>query len=477
MRVLLLNPSERKILQANLPKEIEKVRGKNQPVGLLYIAAAARLVPGVDVRVLDAHALDLDAAGIECHVAAYDPDVVAITCITFNLPDVMENLAAAKKAAPRAKIVIGGLQPYLYPEETFNLPGVDAVFLGEAEESFPAYLRSIDNPAALANVPGIMARAGGEVVSTGFATPIADLDSVPRPAYEALDPALYSSVITDTHPTMLMVTSRGCPFRCHFCSHSVTGKKYRYHSPERIVSDVRHCLDLGYRSILFYDEVLTIKRKRVLELCDRIKDEKLCFEWMARATINTVDEEVLRSMKDAGCSIITFGVESGSERVLKRMNRPIKDPAVIRDMFALTKKVGLRSLAYMMVGNPDETIDDLRASRDFLRQIDPDHVHVSVFVAYPATDFYDEGVAKGLYAQDHWRAFSANPTRPFTVPTWPEAPPADELFGIAKQMYRRHYLRPRKILQHLGGITSFAAIRKRAAYARTLLSRSRPAEA
>ncbi|MCZ7584490.1 MAG: cobalamin-dependent protein [Deltaproteobacteria bacterium] len=160
MKVMLLNPTERRIVQANLPLEIESVRGRNQPVGLLYVAAAARSVPGVTVEVLDAHALGLDAKGIERAVAASKPDVIGLTSVTFNLPDVIDCVAAVKRAHPSAYVALGGMQPYLYPEETLALPGVDGLFLGEAETSFPAFLRHFRDADKLRGVPGLMVRVG-----------------------------------------------------------------------------------------------------------------------------------------------------------------------------------------------------------------------------------------------------------------------------------------------------------------------------
>ncbi|MCZ7584491.1 MAG: B12-binding domain-containing radical SAM protein [Deltaproteobacteria bacterium] len=296
-----------------------------------------------------------------------------------------------------------------------------------------------------------------------------DLDALPLPAQDLLNPELYDSVITDAHPVTTMVTSRGCPFQCRFCSQSITGKSYRFHSPERVLEEIKGCMDLGYRGILFYDEVFTIRRKRVIELCTLIQKERMRFDWMARGTINTVDGDLMRAMHDAGCRTITFGVESGSERILKRMNRPVRDTKKIAKVFRDAKAAGLTSLAYMMLGNPDETVEDMKATRAMLRAINPDHVHISVFVAYPATEFYREGVERGLFSSDVWRGFAANPAEAFRVPTWPEAPPAETLFAEARRLYRTHYFRPHNIWRHLRAAGGLRGIRKRLPYLQALL--------
>ncbi|MCB1153631.1 MAG: B12-binding domain-containing radical SAM protein [Deltaproteobacteria bacterium] len=470
MRVCLINPTEERILQANLPKEIEGVRGKNQPIGLMYIAAAARQVPGVDVRIIDAHAADMTMPMLAKAVADYQPDVIGLTCITFNMPDVMDCVAAARQGAPKAKIYLGGMQPYLYPEETIALSQIDGLFLGEAEYSFPAFLKDYEDWDALLSMPGLMIkREDGSIFNTGLAPMVQELDVLPMPAFDLLTPEPYCSVITDDSPTVNMLTSRGCPFQCKFCSHSITGKGYRFHSPERVVEEMIVAKNLGYRSVLFYDEVFTVRRQRVFDLCDQINAAGLGMSWLARGTINTVDDEMMEAMKNAGCETVTFGVESGSERILKRMNRPVKDRPKIKQMFRSAQKMGLKTLAYMMVGNPDETVEDVEESLALLKELDPDHVHVSVFVAYPATEFYEEGVKRGLYGGDIWREYSANPFMPFEVPTWPEAPPTDVLFGLTRKIYRRFYFRPKKIWQHLRSITTWQGVKRRLSYLPALL--------
>ncbi len=469
MKVLFINPTQRRLLQANLPGPIEKVRGKNQPIGLLYAAAAARRAPGVEVRVIDAHAENLDMLALEKKAAAFAPDVVGLTCISFNLPDVMDCVAAVKKAAPNAQVLIGGLQPYLYPKETLSLPGVDGVFIGEAEKSFAAYLDNSGDPRALKKIPGLMIKCEGEIVNTGPAPLEMNLDELPAPAFDMLIPDLYSSVITDARPTVNLITSRGCPFQCAFCSRSATGKKFRFHSPERVVADARACLDLGYKNLLFYDEVFTVRRERVLAICELIKKENLRFEWMARATANTIDEQMLAAMKQAGCFMTTYGVESGSPRILEKMNRPVRDIDVIRKAFRDSRKAGLETLAYFMVGNPGETDDDLRATRSLMRELDPDHVHISVFVCYPATPFYEQGLRDGLFENDIWRDFAADPSKKISLPTWPQSPPPEKLFAAVQRMNKNFYLNPKVAWRQLKKIRGLSGIAKRWPYLKSLL--------
>ncbi len=471
LRILLIHPAESDVLQANLPREIEAVRGANPPISLLQVAAAAREWAGADVRVVDAHAQGFSPARVAEMAAALRPDWVGLGAVSFTMRAVMAQVAALKRAVPRVPVWLGGLQPFLYPEETAALPGVDGLVLGEGEHPLAALCRCAGDWAALRQVPGLRFCHNGETIDTGVAPPIASLDELPQPAYDLLEPRFYSSVLTDRRPVAIAVTSRGCPYRCSFCSRSVTGKRFRSHGPDYVLQTFALLKRLGFAAVLVYDEVFTIDKPRVRAICDGLRTRGLALPWMARATVPSVDEALLRDMAAAGCEWITFGIEAGAERVLKRLNKAL-DLAQAREVFAAARRVGLKTLAYFMVGNPEESATEVAESERFLLTLDPDMAHVAVYTVYPATDLYQEGMERG-YFPDVWRDFARDPSQPFEAPLWPGPLSKDQRFAAVRRLYRRFYLRPRRIWREIRNLTSWAAFRRRVRYALTLLSPAR----
>ena len=449
MRVLLLNPPERHTVQANLPAAVEGLRGATPPIGLMYVAAAAREGGRHEVSFLDAHAERLDDAKLERAVGLLRPDVVGLPVNTFTLPDAVEAVKIVRRATPESVVVAGGLQPFLYPRETAALSVFDYALQGEAERSFPALLAAIDDWEGFERVPGILFLRGGQIVANPPPAPLENLDELPFPAHDLTPVRRYRSIVTARHPVGIVISSRGCPFHCAFCSHSATGKRFRKRSAENVVEEMAFCRSHGISYLLFYDEVMTVDRERMLALCAAIRARDLRLPWLARARVGSVDAETFAAMKRAGCDLVTMGIESGSPRVLARLNRPA-DTAAMIEAFRQARRAGLRTIAYFMIGNPDEKMEDVRASLRVAKKAGPDLVHASVFTPYPATDLYEEGRRTGRFRTDFWREFSAEPTPNFRPPLWTDAETDEAEIGRRlRWFYRRFHLRPAYVLRRL----------------------------
>ncbi|MBZ0252217.1 MAG: B12-binding domain-containing radical SAM protein, partial [Candidatus Methylomirabilis sp.] len=410
MKILLVNPPEAHTLEANLPGKIDRARGVNPPIGMMYVAGSLRAA-GFEVECLDAHAEGVGHAEIPDRIRRAAPDALALGTVTFTLIDALKVVAAAKAYDPDLPVVMGGLHPHLYPDETIRLPGIDYLLLGEAERSAVALFGNLGKHDRLKDVEGVVYRhpATGAVVNTGYPALLDDLDALPFPALDLMPIEKYSSVVTAEGPVTLMISSRGCPYGCKFCSRSITGKQYRIRSPENVVDEAERALGLGVREILFYDEVFGVQRDRAKAIAREILARGLRFNWMARSTINDVDPEMLALFKRAGCGLLTLGVEAASKKVLARMNKPV-DLDEVHRVFKMTQNAGISTLAYFILGNPGETKDEVRQSIRYMVRLDPDLVHVAVYTAYPATEFYDEALRSGEIASDYWREFAANPT-------------------------------------------------------------------
>ena len=447
MKVLLINPSERNMVGANLPLEVEAIRGANPPISLQYVAAACQKA-GHETAIIDAALDNLSPAALARRIAEYEPEVVGIGAVSFTMPDALVAARAAQQAAPRAAVVFGGIQPFLYPEETIRLPDIDLALIGEGESTMPPLLETLEAGGDFGDVPGLVWELDDHVGINPAPPRIEDMDSIPFPARDLLPIDGYESLITDRKPVHILVTSRGCPFRCRFCSRSITGKRFRAHSPDYVLEEMRLCAGMGIRYLIFYDEVFSIDRKRTMAICEKLIEARLPIKFLVRATVATVNEEMLRALKAAGCDMITYGVEASDPDVLEELGKPYTIDQV-KQAFRLTNKVGLPNLAYFMIGNPGEEERHVHRSARMAAELKPDMVHVSIFTPYPATDTYEKALAQGIIRTDYWRDFARNPTADFKVPPWPGPIPEPRLHQLLDLFYRKFYLRPSVVLRRL----------------------------
>jgi radical SAM superfamily enzyme YgiQ (UPF0313 family) len=461
MRVLLVNPPQLNIVSNNIPSIVDEERGYNPPLGLLYVAAYARENTGHNISVLDAVVDELDYPEIKARIAREKPDVVGVTATTFTLVDAMETVKAAKEVDGEITVVMGGPHPYIYPDETINLPGVDFLVLGEGEEVFASLLDNLHNKAALRKVRGLVFRDNGETVNTGNPPLVDDLDALPFPARDLTPYRKYNSLIAKTQPVTTMITSRGCPFRCLFCDRPHLGKRFRARSAKNVVDEMEECVDLGIHEFLIYDDTFTINKQRVMDICGEILSRGLKIGWDVRARVDTVTPDMLGAMKEAGCDRIHYGVESGSPEVIETLRKGITVEQV-RRVFRETKEAGIAILAYFMIGSPGETREQMRESLRLARELAPDYMHLSITTPFPETDLYRMGFEKGVLTEDYWRTFARNPQKGFIPKVWEEHLTRDELVEMLHSAYREFYLRPSYIWKRLKGLRSFSDLKAKA---------------
>ena len=251
-----------------------------------------------------------------------------------------------------------------------------------------------------------------------------------------------------------MMTSRGCPYRCCFCDRPHLGKRFRAHSATYVVDEIEECKKLGIREILLYDDTFTVNKERVLSICDEIQNRQLNISWDIRTRVDNVDEAMLEKLKQAGCRRIHYGVESGTSEILKILRKDI-DLQKTKDIFATTRVIGIKTLAYFMIGSPTETQDQINKTIDFMMELQPDFVHISITTPFPATDLYRLGLERGILKSDYWREFSRKPTADFVPKVWEENFTREQLVALRKLAYRRFYLRPKYIFKQISRIKSW----------------------
>lgn len=301
MKVLLVQPGQRLALQGNNPAVIEKERGKNPPLGLLYIASVIEQSGRNRVAVLDLNLPDFDLAYFKQYIQQGKFDVLGITITTFTLLDSLELISAFRRYNPGGVVIAGGPHVAIYPQETISLGVVDVAVKREGEPVINDILDRLGDSAALADVPGICYRVNGDMYDTGDAAYITNLDALPPPNRSLLPYQRYFSLLGGDAYSTTIFTSRGCPFHCAFCDRPALGKKFRFHSADYVINEIKQCLDLKIREFLFYDDTFTVNSARVLDICHQIVKLSLNIRWDIRARVDTVDEEMLRALKQAGC--------------------------------------------------------------------------------------------------------------------------------------------------------------------------------
>lgn len=461
MKILFINPPDLNTISSEVPAVIKEERGYNPPLGILYLAGYLERYSDYNLKILDCQAEELAYGQIEEAIKNFSPDVVAITAMTFTLIDVIKILKLVKKINHSIKTVLGGPHPHIYPEETISIQEVDFVVLGEGEIVFKELLKNINNREKLKSLKGLVFKEGNKIFNNGPADFIKDLDSLPFPARHLTSYKKYTSLLSSQKVVTTAFTSRGCPYRCLFCDRPQLGKIFRFRSAKNVVDEFELCKNMGIDEILIYDDTFTINRQRVVEICDEIIHRGLHIGWDIRARVDTIDEELLKKMKSAGCLRIHYGVEAGTEKILKVLRKGITLKRV-EEAVALTKKVGIETLAYFMIGSPTETKEDIEETIKFMKKIDPDFVHITILTPFPATDLYFMGLEKGVLPNDYWRKFAKNPTLDFKPYFWEENLTRDELGEYLKKAYKSFYLRPKYIFKKISKLKSFAELKRKA---------------
>lgn len=460
MKVLLVNPRIDNMITTNLPCYVDEQRGYNPPLGLMYVAAYAEQHTNCEIQILDMLAEEVTYEQLENELRKRKPDIIGITTTTFTLIDAMIVAKIAKATDKGARVVIGGPHAHIYPEETISLPEVDFLVLGEGELAFAELLEKIDDYESLKGVKGIVFKHEGEIINTGWAGLIEDLDSLPFPARHLTKVRKYGSLLAKGTVVSTMMSSRGCPHNCLFCHRPHLGKKFRPRSAANVVEEMEECVDMGIEEILVYDDTFTIDRQRVMDICRLILERGLSMTWDIRARVDTVDMEMLRALKKAGCERIHYGIESANPEILKVLRKGITLPQV-ESAFSMSKEVGISTLAYFMLGSPTETREQIMNTIDYAKRLEPDYCHFSVTTPYPATPLYEMGLKEGMFS-DYWRKFAANPRREFTTRFWEEDLSRDELIHLLDYAYKSFYTRPAYVLGQLRRVRSFSEFARKA---------------
>jgi len=462
MKILLINPPRSDSIVADMSDFFDKSAGTYPPLGLMYLASSLAQSGKPEIRILDAGPQELDYSGIGGEISLFAPDVVGITTLTFSLPAVLKTAAAVKAVDRNIAVVLGGPHATIYPEETLAFPDVDYVVMGEGEAVFAKLVDAIYNHRVPEELGSIGFKSGDRLhVNHGFSF-IDDLDKLPFPSVGLIRTDRYFSVLSSRRRTMIMMSSRGCPFRCIYCDRPHLGKKFRGRSPINVVDEIEvYVRKYGITDIKFFDDTFTVNRQRVLDICSEIQRRKLAVTWSVRARVNTVDGNLLDAMKNSGLNSISFGIESGSQEVLDNLQKgtTVEQAA---DAVRLCRKLGIEVLGDFILGCPGERREQIEETIRCSRRLGLDYAQFTVMTPYPSTELYRVGLEKKILVKDYWREFARKPDSSFETPVWTEFFSKEELVGLLKKAYRSFYFRPAYVMGRLRRIRSIAEVFRKA---------------
>jgi radical SAM superfamily enzyme YgiQ (UPF0313 family) len=346
------------------------------PLGLLYVASYLEK-HGVTVKIIDPM-----SEGEECYRS--ESRYTGITCMSSQFAKTKEVARRVKDTNPETTIVVGGVHPTVSTEEVLSDPNIDVAVVGEGEK-------------AMLNIVSEGVKKG---VVCGER--IRNLDDIPFPARHLINMEWYlrrdSTVVSKWLRATYMITSRGCPFHCAFCinsKHEMFGNVVRYNSASYVESEVEELVSsYGIKGIYFADDAFTANKNRLTELCRRIRHFDL--QWNCMSRVDSLNKPLLELMKESGCVSIGFGVESGSQKVLNALNKKARVEDAIR-IFDLCRETGIKTWATVIVGNPEETADDLRLTDKLLDRLKPDSVGIYFLTPFQGTAIHDMAVENGWH--------------------------------------------------------------------------------
>ncbi|MFX1606802.1 MAG: B12-binding domain-containing radical SAM protein, partial [Promethearchaeota archaeon] len=344
------------------------------PLGLGYIASYLREYGNHEVKIHDGLLQHSRVPDFAETLSIYSPTVVGISGQTTpSIYDVYQTAKMVKNHDPAILVVVGGAHVTFQDKQVLEeCPEIDVVVRGEGEITMNTLLERIDHHQSYNRVLGTTIRNGSNIIRNSDAPYIANLDDLPFPAYDILDLPRYfprGKRITS------MITSRGCPYQCTFCSSSrITGKRWRGRSPESVIQEILLLQDrYGVQDVTFLDDLFTFNHNRVQNICSQMIQETDDLGWTCstRADIMASHPEMVDWLRDAGCHTIYIGAESGSQRILNKIKKGIRLSQVIRAV-RQAKRVGLEVVLSFILGIPGETQKDIRSTIDFACKLDPD---------------------------------------------------------------------------------------------------------
>lgn len=445
IKILLINPPYTNF------EGMKESGGHSMPLNLGYLASYLRDKMDCEIKICDAEVMGMDYKQIREIIKNFYPDILGITCPTPTMRHVFRIAEITKKEInPKCVVVVGGIHPTVMPRETIKDPNIDFVVIGEGEITFHELIKSIiNNDNNFQNIDGLCFKKNEDIIVTKTRQLIANLDEIPFPARDLFDLRRYYSAPTKKVSSELagpILTSRGCAFNCIHCiSRSIWGRMVRFRSVENVIGEFEQCITkYGIKEFNIYDDTFTLNNERAMKICDEIIKRKWKIWWIAFSRVNTITEELAAKMKKAGCRKISFGLESGSQKILDIM-RKSATLDMARRAVDIVRKQGIRVHASFMLGNVGETKETIRETVNFAKSLDLDNATFFITSPFPGTELYEIAKKEGFITlQTKWEEFAPlTNASPILIQ---KNLSKEELVWWQKKAFKEFYFRPKYIL-------------------------------
>jgi len=447
MNVLIINPpwpgkgfgtrSQNRIIKHRSDKYLQ------YPIFLAYAAAQLKQAD-CNISYIDSVIQDLDMKQTLERARSTLPDVIFMETTTPSIEADYESLIELKTITGAIIIIGGPHATYFHKEVLTECPAIDIVIRNEFDTKIAKVISNIDN---LSKISGITYRNGSTIVDNGDGELEKDLDALPLPDRDVIPWNWYLEAWYTKQPFMNMMTSRGCPYHCSFClwPQSMYGHKQRFRSLDNVFKELHLLVDrYGLKEINIDDGTFTTQKKRVIEFCQRLRDDGLELVWTCNGRVDNIDDEMLREMKKSGCKLIRLGVESGSQEVLDKIRKGLTKKQ-IEEGIRKVKKHGIQALGGFMFGFPYDSKKTIEQTIQFAKKLSPDQVQFSINMCYPGTSLYEYAKENNLLLAKSFKEFDM--TYGPVIKTVDMQ--RDELEHILARAYKEFYFRPRFILQTL----------------------------
>jgi anaerobic magnesium-protoporphyrin IX monomethyl ester cyclase len=427
------------------------------PIGLAYLAAVLQ-ENGIEVKVIDCQALDINHERLRSELISYQPNIVGITSIAPLMSSALLSAKAVKETLPGVPVVMGGPHATFMDEQIIaKESAVDLIVRGEGEQTLLEIAQNLGVQNKIRSIQGITFRDNNQVLRTPNRPFIQNLDALPRPAYNQFQLDKYRLFGKRVLP---VITSRGCPFQCNFCvATRMFGKEYRMRSAESVLDELEWLKNThGAEAFTFYDDTLTFNKERLYKICDGMKSRGINLPWDCQTRVDQVTPEVLAKMRAAGCQQVFFGVESGCQKVLNAISKKTRVEQNEKAI-KMAKDAGLFVTISLIIGYPGETQDTLKETLTFVQKTKPDDVYVCVATPFPGTELRNAVEKNGWKISDNWDCFDTM-TPVFDNPELSLSP--EEIKKFREQFYDSIYS-PSYVVQHLLRRNSYSRMMARTA--------------
>ena len=460
MKIMLIAPPYSK--DQIFRKSMKNLGAVLPPLGLAYMAAMLEK-HSHEVKIIDGPAmaaiLNYSFEELKKDIIEFNPNLVGISASTSQMDHAKKALQIVKENNSGCITILGGALISADPNALLQFNDVDYGVYGEADLTFPEILKKIEAKEKIEGSEGIIWRENGNVKFLKPKT-ITDLDEIPMPARHLLNMKIYRPSPANYRrlPATTMMTSRGCPYQCIFCSKPTVGTAFRTHSAKRVVDEIEHLIkDYGIKDIQMFDDTFTLLPERTIDICKGIIERKLDIGWNCMTRVDKINIDITKLMKKAGCYEIGFGIESGSDRVLKLIKKGVTKDQIRRGV-KLAKDVGIDVRGFFMMGFPTEIREEVLETIEFAKELGVDVAQFMVSTPYPGTEMWEIAKMHGEI-DDDWNSFTFY--APSKIPFTSKLLDQEDIVALYKKAYRSFYLRPKFILKQLLSIRSFTDIQRR----------------